>query len=179
PGRPKGGSFTVTTGGAPRAAGPGGGPGRGGTRGRGGRGAASQGDSAIPPMARKPPSAITGPLDPRRFDGMHITDTRYKANGRGFVPSTGRGNQPSGDPSPMQIFIDRKDGAGRQALTNTGYSHRSVQVSPDGTWIAFVADRERRSDAEVQALRESIQKLAPGERLTASREQLQSDLFLI
>lgn len=177
PSSPKDGSFIVTTGRATQdAAEPGGESGRGGNRGRGG---ASEAQNAIPPMARKPPSAITGPLDPRRFDGMHITDTRYKANGRGFLPSTGRGNQPAGDQSPLQIFIDPKDGAGRRALTNTEYSHRSVQVSPDGKWIAFVADRERRSDKDVQALRDSIQKLAPGERLTASREQLQSDVFLI
>src|SRR5690606_29447964 len=77
---PKDGSFIVTTGRATQdGAEPGGAPGRGGNRGRGGRGAATQPESAIPPMARKPPSAITGPLDPRRFDGMHITDTRYKA----------------------------------------------------------------------------------------------------
>jgi dipeptidyl aminopeptidase/acylaminoacyl peptidase len=174
---PKDGSFIVTTG---RATSEGGesaaAPGRG--RGRGGRGPADA-DNAIPPMARRPPNAITGPLDPRRFDGMHITDMRYKANGRGFLPSTGRGNQPAGDQPPLQIFIDRKDGAGRRQLTNTAYSHRSVQVSPDGKWIAFVADRELRSDADVQALRDSIQKLAPGERLTAQRERLQTDLFLL
>jgi dipeptidyl aminopeptidase/acylaminoacyl peptidase len=174
PSQPKDGSFIVTTGpapdGTPATPGRSGGPGRG-------RGNEPQ----VPPMARPPQNAITGPLDQRRFDGMHITDTRYKANGRGFVPSTGRGNDPAGDGDqrPAQILIDRKDGKGRTALTSTTYSHRSAQVSPDGKWIAFVADRDLRSDEDLRALRASIQKMPPAERLPASRERLQTDLYLL
>ena len=179
PSQPKDGSFIVTTGPAPaegesaqRPQGQRGGPGRG----RDG----AEGPQA-PPMARPPQNAITGPLDQRRFDGMHITDTRYKANGRGFVPSTGRGNDPDGegDQRPAQILIDRKDGNGRRPLTSTAYSHRAAQVSPDGKWIAFVADAALRSDAEVRGVRDTIQKLPPAERLAATRERLQTDLFVI
>ena len=42
--------------------------------------------SAMQPMARPPYGSITQPLDTKRFDGRHITDMRYKANGQGFVP---------------------------------------------------------------------------------------------
>ena len=46
--------------------------------------------TAMPPMARPPANAITLPLDPARFDGMQITDMRYKANGRGYRSEHGR-----------------------------------------------------------------------------------------
>jgi dipeptidyl aminopeptidase/acylaminoacyl peptidase len=175
PSMPKDGSFIVTTGPAPGAE-PSGAPSRSGGPGRG-----RQDGPPVPPMARPPQNAVTGPLDGRRFDGMHITDTRYKANGRGFVPSTGRGNDQTadGDGRPAQILIDRKDGKGRTALTDTSYSHRSAQVSPDGKWIAFVADRDLRSDEELRNVRTAVQKMPPAERLAASRERLQSDLFVL
>ncbi len=174
PSSPDDGSFIVTTGPVPVANAP-------GRSGGSGRGRGSQDGPQVPPMARPPQNAITGPLDGRRFDGMHITDTRYKANGRGFVPSTGRGNDPAGDGDarPAQILIDRKDGKGRTPLTSTPYSHRSAQVSPDGKWIAFVADKDLRSDEDVRTVRTAIQKLPAGERLAATREGLQSDLFVI
>src|SRR5262245_45425259 len=41
---------------------------------------------AMQPMARPPFGSITQPLDPKRFDGRHVTDMRYKANGQGFLP---------------------------------------------------------------------------------------------
>ena len=86
--QPKDKSFTVYTG-TENAAGRG--EGRGGRGGQGrGRGAdANDPYASMPPMARPPVNAITLPLDPARFDGMQITDMRYKANGRGYVPSTG------------------------------------------------------------------------------------------
>ena len=103
-----------------------------------GRGAdANDPYASMPPMARPPANAITLPLDPARFDGMQITDMRYKANGRGFVPSTGapararrrrrrgggRGDivPPEGQP-PAQILVDRLDGAGRKPITATAYT---------------------------------------------------------
>jgi dipeptidyl aminopeptidase/acylaminoacyl peptidase len=49
----------------------------------------------------------------------------------------------------------------RKALTNTKYSHRSAVVSPDGDWIAFLADARLRSDSVVNAERDSIAKLPP------------------
>jgi hypothetical protein len=80
-------SFVVTTG-VEGQRGRGGGPGRGGQ----GRGGAADDDpyAKMEPMAKPPAGSVTKPLDPERFDGMHITDTRYKANGRGFIPSTRR-----------------------------------------------------------------------------------------
>src|SRR5690606_14225961 len=39
----------------------------------------------MPATARPPFDAITKPVDPARFDGRHITHTRYKANGPGFL----------------------------------------------------------------------------------------------
>jgi dipeptidyl aminopeptidase/acylaminoacyl peptidase len=189
---PKDGSFVVTTGvegaggrGQGRA---GGGNGRGAGRNGGANGAgANDAYSKMPPMARPPVNAITLPLDPERFDGMQITDQRYKANGRGYVPSTGaagngRGGRGGngGDGPVAQILVDRKDGAGPKAITRTNYSHRNAEVSPDGKWIAFVADEDLRDDAAVRALRDEIAKLGTvPERDKATREKIRSDIFII
>jgi dipeptidyl aminopeptidase/acylaminoacyl peptidase len=210
---PKDGSFIVTTGteGTPAPAAGGGGQGRGGGRGTGQGGAPGGARGAapadpndpyakMPPMAKPPATAITLPLDPARFDGMQIIDMRYKANGRGFVPSTGaaaggsrggggaRGGEAGGrgagrgdnNQPPAQILIDKKDGAGRKAITNTLYSHRNAVVSPDGKWIAFIADGDLRADTEVRAVRDSIAKLdTEAARTAATRDRLQSDIFVI
>src|SRR5690606_14029224 len=107
------------------------------------------------PMARPPFGAITKPLDPRRFDGRHIVDTGYKRNGPGFVPN--RREAPRYNPA--QIWVQAfGDTAGRM-ITNTKYSHRSATVSPDGKWIAFVADAQLRPDSVVQAERDSLAAL--------------------
>ena len=165
---------------------------QGGARGRG----ADPNDpfTAMPAMAKPPSNAITLPLDPSRFDGMQITDERYKANGRGFVPSTGaggnraggagrgagRGNTDSANSVPTQILIDHNDGAGRKAVTSTTYSHRNAVVSPDGKWIVFSADADLRADAQVATTRADIAKLGTdAERTAATREKLQTDLFVI
>ena len=145
-------------------------------------------------MARPPANAITLPLDPARFDGMQITDMRYKANGRGYIPSTGtpagrgaagrgggRGDivPPEGQP-PAQILVDRLDGSGRKPITATEYSHRSATVSPDGKWIVFAADSQLRPDPELRAIRDEIAKLGTdAERTAASRERIQADLFVM
>ncbi len=217
---PKDGSFIVSTGvpGAPapagRTGGGGGGAARGGGRGGaagspGGRGAAPDPNdpyASMPPMARPPANAITLPLDQARFDGMQIIDSRYKANGRGFVPSTGagpaaaaRGAAPGGgrgagagaggrggggnvpaDGPPTQVLIDRKDGAGAKPLTSALYSHRNATVSPDGKWIVFSADAEQRPDPAVRAVRDEIAKLGTDEaRTVATRDRLQSELFIM
>ena len=209
--QPKDKSFTVTTGveGTPAPAAAPQGRGGGGNRGGGGgRGAATdaapgaRGRAAdpndpygtMPPMAKPPVNAITLPLDPARFDGMQITDERYKANGRGFVPSTGAGNGnrgggggrgrngggPDANTPPAQILIDHNDGAGRKAITSTPYSHRNAVVSPDGKLIVFTADADLRPDPIVAGQRADIAKLATdAERAAATREKLQSDLFVI
>jgi dipeptidyl aminopeptidase/acylaminoacyl peptidase len=210
---PKDGSFIVSTGvegSAPagRAGGASGGEGGqrgGGNRGGGGGGAGANAGggrgaapdpndpyAAMPPMAKPPANAVTLPLDPSRFDGMQIIDQRYKANGRGFVPSTGRGgggpggrggggrgNAPDNQP-PSQILIDKKDGAGAKAITSTPYSHRNATVSPDGKWITFVADSELRADTALRTVREQIQQLGTDAlRTAATRERLQTDLYLM
>ncbi|HET6196834.1 MAG TPA: hypothetical protein VFE12_13810, partial [Acetobacteraceae bacterium] len=154
--------------------------------------------AAMPPMAKPPAGAITLPLDPSRFDGMQIIDTRFKANGRGFVPSTGttlagRGAGPGGagagggraggagpESAPTQVLIDKKDGTGAQPLTSTLYSHREARVSPDGKWIVFAADAELRPDTELRAVRDEIAKLGTdAARATATREKLQTELYLM
>ncbi|HEX5068566.1 MAG TPA: prolyl oligopeptidase family serine peptidase [Vicinamibacterales bacterium] len=228
---PKDGSFTISTGvpGAPAAPGnagrgnAGGGGGRnGGGGGPRGGGPAAEGTassipgrgtgapdpySGMPPMAKPPMNAITLPLDPARFDGMQIIDARYKANGRGFVPSTGGGpiatataaangatpgagrgaggggrggNVPAGDGPPTQVLIDRKDGAGPKPVTTTLYSHRNATVSPDGKWIVFAADAELRPDTAVKTVRDQIAALGTdAERTAATRDRLQTELFVM
>jgi hypothetical protein len=61
----------------------------------------------MPAMAKPPANAITLPLDPSRFDGMQITDERYKANGRGFVPSTGAGAAPAAPVGAAAVALVR------------------------------------------------------------------------
>jgi dipeptidyl aminopeptidase/acylaminoacyl peptidase len=150
--------------------------------------------AAMPPMAKPPAGAITLPLDASRFDGMQIIDTRFKANGRGFVPSTGttlagrgagagggrNGGPPAVDSPPTQVLIDKKDGAGAVPLTSTLYSHREARVSPDGKWIVFAADAELRPDTELRTVRDEIAKLGSDTaRAAATRERLQTELYLI
>ena len=63
---------------------------------------------------------------------------RYKSN----APDSCRGRARRAPVSGAQIWIQPLDGTGpRSRSTSTPYSHRSAAVSPDGQWIAFVADR--------------------------------------
>lgn len=175
--RPLDNSFTVTTDGQQNA---GGFAGRG-NGGGGGRGAnvAQQGDapqrgvdpndpySKMGPLARPPVNSITKPENADRFDGMHFTDAAYKANGRGFVPSSGRGGRGGGrggndstgaaggvqlagnaarSAVASQIYIQRGS-AERKKITTTAYSHRQVGVSPDGKYLVFSADPMLRADS--------------------------------
>jgi len=145
------------------------GGGRGG-RGGGGRGGApsdSASDTAatndpfgrMQPMARPPYNAITKPENAARFDGRQIVDMTYKGNGQGYLP--GPRIAPRTDTlRPAQLYLERA-GQPRKQLTNTSYSHRDAVVSPDGKWIAFVADAKLRSDSAVNAERDSLGKLAP------------------
>ncbi len=178
----------------------------GGRGGRGGRGDAADsttvsvvsGDpyAKMQPMARPPVNSITKPLDAARFDGRHITDERYRSNDAGYLPSTGRGGTPTGAPGegappaagrgfgaagpagpPTQLFIQRADGE-RKALTNTAYSHRTPSVSPDGKWIAFVADAALRPDSVVTKEREAAAKLPPN-RKRDEADRNDTEIFLL
>jgi dipeptidyl aminopeptidase/acylaminoacyl peptidase len=110
---------------------------------------------AMQPMARPPFGAITQPLDPKRFDGRHVVEMRYKANGQGFVP----GPRDRRVYRPQQIWTRALDGSPKKRIDSTAYSRRSATVSPDGQWIAFIADPELRPDSVVEAERDSLAKL--------------------
>ena len=113
------------------------------------------------PISRPPYDAITKPENAARFDGRQITQMTYKANGQAqFIPGPATAPRPPQQPEPAQIFIERP-GAQKKAITNTKYSHREAVVSPDGKWIAFVADTKLRSDSLVTAERDSAAKLPP------------------
>ena len=124
--------------------------------------------------ARPPFGAITRPLDPARFDGRHIVELPYKANGRGFIPN------PREKPvaRAAQIWIRALDGTPKRKLTDVHYSHRNVTVSPDGQWIAFTADPELRPDSAVRARGDSIGRLPyDAKRDEAARND--ADIFVV
>jgi len=126
------------------------------------------------PMARPPFGAVTRPLDPARFDGRHVVELPYKANGRGFIPN------PREQPvvRAAQIWIRALDGSPKRKLTDAKYSHRNVAVSPDGQWIAFTADPELRSDSAVRARRDSIGRLPYDPRRDEAARN-DSDIFVV
>jgi dipeptidyl aminopeptidase/acylaminoacyl peptidase len=107
------------------------------------------------PMARPPYGAITKPTDPTRFDGRHIYDMRFKSNDQGYVP----GPREARKWHPAQIWVQAFDGTPKRKITDTRYSHNAASVSPDGQWVAFVADARLRPDSVVQAERDSIARL--------------------
>ncbi|HUQ80604.1 MAG TPA: S9 family peptidase [Gemmatimonadaceae bacterium] len=131
--------------------------------------------AAMQAMARPPYGAITQPLDPKRFDGRHIYDMRYKANGQGFVP----GPREARVWRPTQIWTQKLDGTSKkQQLETTAYSRRSATVSPDGKWIAFAADAQLRPDSVAEAERDSLARLP----YDAKRDEVarnESDIFVI
>jgi dipeptidyl aminopeptidase/acylaminoacyl peptidase len=126
------------------------------------------------PMARPPYGTITRPVDPKRFDGRHVVDLGYKANGRGFVPN----RREARTYRASQIWKQPFAGGEKTKLTNTTYSHRNAVVSPDGKWIAFVADPELRSDSVVQAERDSIAPL-PYDSARDEAPRNDADIFVI
>ena len=128
----------------------------------------------MPAMARPPFAAITTPLDPRRFDGRHIVDLGYKANGRGFVPNR---REPRTD-RPQQLWRQPFGDTAKTRLTDTPYSHRSAVVSPDGRWIAFVADARLRPDSVVRAERDSLAPL-PYDAARDEAPRNDNDIFVI
>ena len=124
-------------------------------------------------MARPPFGAITKPVDPARFDGRHITETRYKANGTGFIP----GPRQARAIRPAQLFT-QSPGSKRVQVTTTAYSHRSPVVSPDGKWIAFVADADLRPDSIVQGIADSI-ALLPYDARRDEVDRNDGDIYVI
>lgn len=130
--------------------------------------------AAMQPMARPPHGSITQPLDPKRFDGRHITDIRYKANGQGFVP----GPREARVIRAAQLWIQELDGSPKRIIDTTRYSRRSPAVSPDGQWIAYVADPEMRPDSVVQGISDSLAVLAyDAKRDEAPRND--ADIFVV
>jgi dipeptidyl aminopeptidase/acylaminoacyl peptidase len=172
-------SFAVTTRtsdgqGGGGGGGGGGGQGQGAQQGQGGQG--SDPFARMPATARPPHGAITTPVNPARFDGRHIVDTGYKSNNAGFVPNR---REPQTF-NPTQIWVQRLSGGDttRTMLTNAAYSHRNATVSPDGRWIAFVADAEFRPDSVAAAVRDSLSYLP----FSMERDQElrnDSDIFVI
>jgi dipeptidyl aminopeptidase/acylaminoacyl peptidase len=126
------------------------------------------------PMARPPFGTITRPVDPKRFDGRHVVDLGYKANGRGFVPN----RREARTYRASQIWKQPFAGGEKTQLTNATYSHRSAVVSPDGKWIAFVADPELRTDSVVQAERDSIAPL-PYDAARDEAPRNDADIFIV
>ena len=164
--RPRDGRFVVTTTAVPRDS--------------AGRDSTARDSATSDPFARmqataRPPfGAITRPVDPRRFDGRHIVDVGFKSNNAGYVPNRRTAPEP---PRPGQIWIQHR-GQPKKQLTNTAYSHREVTVSPDGQWIAFVADARLRSDSAVTAERDSI-ALLPYDRAREDADVNPSDIFML
>ena len=131
--------------------------------------------AAMQAMARPPFGAITQPLDAKRFDGRHVYDMRYKANGQGFVP----GPREARVWRPAQIWMQKLDGKSKkEQIEATNYSRRNATVSPDGKWIAFTADPQLRPDSVVDAERDSLARLP----YDAKRDELarnESDIFVV
>lgn len=178
--QPKDKSFTITSG--PVG---GGGSGMGGGRFGGGQGAQGEQGAAqssrerdpyasMQPMARPPHGAVTVPLDPRRFDGRHVVQLGYKRNGPGFIPNP---REPRTF-RPSQLWRQAAGDTARQQLTDAPYSHNNPTVSPDGRWIAFIADAELRPDSVVTLERDSIAKL-PYDAARDEAPRNDSDIFIM
>jgi dipeptidyl aminopeptidase/acylaminoacyl peptidase len=126
------------------------------------------------PMARPPFGAITKPTDAARFDGRHIFDMSYKSNNSGFVP----GRREARRWNPAQIYTQAFDGSPKKKITNTRYSHTNATVSPDGQWIAFVADHALRPDSVVAMELDSLARL-PYDKKRDDVDRNQSDVYII
>ena len=130
--------------------------------------------AAMAGTAHPPYGAITRPLDPTRFDGRHIVDLSYKSNDRGFLPNRGMPRRYNAS----QLWVQRFDGSPKRQLTDAPYSHRQAVVSPDGRWIAFVADARLRSDSAVQAERDSLGRL-PYDSARDNRPRNDNDVYVV
>ena len=125
-------------------------------------------------QSRPPYGSITRPADPRRFDGRQIVDFPFRSNDQGYLPVRTGPRQFNAS----QIFVQPLNGGERRQLTSTNYSHRNEVVSPDGQWIAFVADAAMRTDSAIAAESDSVALLPYDEkRLTADMNT--ADIFVI
>jgi dipeptidyl aminopeptidase/acylaminoacyl peptidase len=125
-------------------------------------------------MARPPFDAITKPADAARFDGRHVVDMAYKNNATGFVP----GRRVPRSWRPQQLFRQSVGDTAKRPLTNTAYSHRSPVVSPDGRWIAFIAESRLRPDSVVERERDSL-AILPYDKVRDEAERNDADIYLI
>jgi dipeptidyl aminopeptidase/acylaminoacyl peptidase len=126
------------------------------------------------PMARPPYDAITRPSVPARFDGRHVVDMSYKNNNTGFVP----GRRVPRTWRPQQLFRQTVGDTAKRQITNVAYSHRSPVVSPDGRWVAFIADARLRADSIVDMERDSLARL-PYDKARDEAERNDADVFVI
>ena len=126
------------------------------------------------PMARPPWGSVTEPVDPKRFDGRHIVDFPFKGNGRGYLPN----RREAREWNAAQLWRQALGDTAKTQLTDTRYSHRNAVVSPDGRWIAFVADPELRPDSVVQAERDSLAKL-PYDAARDEQPRNDADVFVV
>jgi len=125
-------------------------------------------------QSRPPFGSITRPADPKRFDGRQIVDFPFRSNDQGYLPVRIGPRQFN----PTQIVVQPLNGGARRQLTSTSYSHRNEVVSPDGQWIAFVADATMRTDSAVAAESDSVALLPYDEkRMTADANT--ADIFVI
>jgi dipeptidyl aminopeptidase/acylaminoacyl peptidase len=126
------------------------------------------------PMARPPYGAITHPVDAHRFDGRHVVDERYKSNNSGYVP----GPRHARVWRASQVYVRASGDSAARQLDTTLYSRRGATISPDGKWIAFVADPELRPDSVVDAERDSLERL-PYDSARDEAPRNRSDIFVI
>lgn len=126
------------------------------------------------PIAKPPFEAITRPAEPARFDGKQVVDMSYKVNGVGYVPSRATARTWR----PQQLWRQSMGDTARSMITATAYSHRSPAVSPDGQWVAFVADAQLRPDSVVDLEREALAKL-PYNKVRDEAEKNDADIFVV
>ena len=128
----------------------------------------------MPALARPPFDAITMPADPARFDGRHFVDMAFKSNDRGFLPS----RRTARSWRPTQLWKQSYGDTAKMQLTKDAYSHRNPVVSPDGQWIAFVADARLRPDSVVDVERDSLGKLAY-DKVRDEAERNDADIYVM
>jgi dipeptidyl aminopeptidase/acylaminoacyl peptidase len=132
--------------------------------------------------SRPPFGAVTKPLDPARFDGRQYVDRPIVANGVGFLAN----RRTARVWRPTQIWLQTIAGGQdarpyeilRRRVTDTRYSHGNVSLSPDGQWIAFIADSDLRPDSVVTAEADSLDKL-PYDAKRDEAPRNDSDLFIV
>jgi dipeptidyl aminopeptidase/acylaminoacyl peptidase len=128
----------------------------------------------MPVLARPGFDAITQPTDPARFDGRHFVDMAFKSNDRGFLPS----RRTARTWRPQQLWTQSVGDTTKVQITRDLFSHRAPVVSPDGQWIAFLADARLRPDSVVEMERDSLGKL-PYDKVRDEAERNDVDVFVM